>query len=252
MTRRPQEQPLAGNATSGVVRVGDTVRRPAGPWTDTVDAFLAHLHEVGFPGAPRPLGRDEQGRQVLEYVDGDVGDPDTGYPPRDLASIGRMLRDFHQASAEFTAPAGARWGTLIPPDRVELIGHHDPAPWNLVRRSRGWALIDWDAAGPGSRLWDLAYTAQTAVPLRPDRPVADGLPGLRALANGYGLDEADRLALVGLLPQRADAMVRMLRSAATEGLQPWTRIWAEDGHYWEAVARHLARHATAWTAALLG
>lgn len=51
------EQPLTGNVTRGLVRVGDTVRRPAGPWTDAVDALLRHLHDVGFPGAPRPLGR---------------------------------------------------------------------------------------------------------------------------------------------------------------------------------------------------
>lgn len=252
MNRQPREHPLAGNATSGVVRVGDTVRRPAGPWTDTVDAFLAHLHDVGFPGAPRPLGRDEQGRQVLEFLEGEVGEPGSGYPPGDLRAIGRMLRDFHRASAEFTPPAGARWGTLVPPDRVELIGHHDPAPWNLLRRGGGWALIDWDTTGPGSRLWDLAYTAQTAVPLRPDRPVADGLTGLRALADGYGLDEADRVELVRLLPERAEAMVRMLRSEARENRQPWARIWAEDGRYWQDVARHLTRHTRQWTAALLG
>lgn len=106
--------------------------------------------------------------------------------------------------------------------------------------------------GAGSRLWDLAYAAQTAVPLRPDRPVADGLPGLRALAEGYGLDEADRLQLVALLPRRVEAIVRMLRTAAAEGRQPWVRIRAEDGPYWEGVARHLARHTAQWTTALVG
>src|SRR5260221_6573384 len=60
------EIPLAGgNMSSGVVRVGDTVRRPAGPWTPAVHALLAHLHAVGFDGAPRPLGVDERGREVL-------------------------------------------------------------------------------------------------------------------------------------------------------------------------------------------
>ncbi|SCG56737.1 hypothetical protein GA0070613_2718 [Micromonospora inositola] len=51
------EETLTGNVTTGVVRVGDTVRRPVGPWTDTVDALLEHLHAVGFIAAPRPLGR---------------------------------------------------------------------------------------------------------------------------------------------------------------------------------------------------
>ena len=48
-----------------MVRVGDTVRRPAGPWTPAVDALLRHLEDVGFPGAPRALGRD---RHVLPGV----------------------------------------------------------------------------------------------------------------------------------------------------------------------------------------
>jgi hypothetical protein len=57
------ETPLGGgNMSSGVVRVGDTVRRPAGPWTPAVHALLAHLHAVGFHGAPAPLGIDQQGR----------------------------------------------------------------------------------------------------------------------------------------------------------------------------------------------
>lgn len=40
------EEALVGNVTAGVVRVGETVRRPAGPWTAGVDAFLRHLEGV--------------------------------------------------------------------------------------------------------------------------------------------------------------------------------------------------------------
>ncbi|MFG3420478.1 hypothetical protein ACIBTZ_06045 [Micromonospora sp. NPDC049460] len=102
------EEPLSGNATAGVVRVGDTVRRPAGPWSDAVDALLEHLHEVGFSGAPRPLGRDAQGRQVLEYVPGEVGAASGTYPVVDLFAIGRMLAELHEALAGFTPPAARR------------------------------------------------------------------------------------------------------------------------------------------------
>jgi hypothetical protein len=66
MTRN--EIPLeGGNASGGVVRTGDTVRRPAGPWTPAVHALLGHLRAAGFPGAPRPLGLDEHGREVLTF-----------------------------------------------------------------------------------------------------------------------------------------------------------------------------------------
>ena len=59
------EQVLEGGNTSVVVRVGDTVRRTAGHWTPAVHALLDHLESVGFDAAPRALGTDEQGREVL-------------------------------------------------------------------------------------------------------------------------------------------------------------------------------------------
>jgi len=94
-----EAESLRGNVTEGVVRIGSTVRRPLGPWTDAVDALLTHLFDVGFTAAPRPLGRDEQGRQVLEYVPGDLGDDSGTYSLAGLTSIGRMLADLHQALA---------------------------------------------------------------------------------------------------------------------------------------------------------
>jgi hypothetical protein len=75
MTRT--EIPLeGGNASGGVVRIGDTVRRPAGPWTPAVHALLGHLHAAGFPGAPQPLGLDEHGREVLTFIPGTIPWPD--------------------------------------------------------------------------------------------------------------------------------------------------------------------------------
>jgi hypothetical protein len=47
----------------GVVRVGETVRRPRGENWRFVRALLTHLRERGFEGAPTSLGSDEQGRR---------------------------------------------------------------------------------------------------------------------------------------------------------------------------------------------
>ena len=66
------EQPLAGVQSVGVVPVGDTVRRPPGPNAEFVRALLRLLEQRGFGGAPRLLGRDDQGRDVLTYVEGRV------------------------------------------------------------------------------------------------------------------------------------------------------------------------------------
>jgi Ser/Thr protein kinase RdoA (MazF antagonist) len=244
------EETLPGNATTGVVRIGDTVRRPAGPWTDSVDALLGHLWTVGFTGAPRPLGRDEQGRQVLEYVPGEVGPAGGTYSSAELFSIGRMLATLHDALAGFVPPPDAVWNRLIPPDREEMICHNDVAPWNLVRSDRGWVLIDWDAAAPGSRLWDIAYAAQSMAGLRTERPVAESAARLRAFVDGYGLEPAAGPALARMLGPRARAMYDLLREGAREQRQPWARIWTEDGPYWLATAEYLDAHRQAWIAAL--
>ncbi|MGW4484096.1 phosphotransferase enzyme family protein [Amycolatopsis sp. NPDC004368] len=248
MLGRVKEEPLAGNVTSGIVRVGDTVRRPAGPWTEAVDAVLAHLHSVGFDAAPRPLGRDERGRQVLEFVPGSTGAEKGLYVPAELRELGRMLRRLHDALAEFTPPPGAVWHRLIPPDREELVCHNDVAPWNLVRNDRGWALIDWDCTAPASRAWDMAYAAQTTAGLRAERHVAESAARLRAFTDGYGLDDRQRAELPAALGRRARAMHEFLRANAD--IQPWSRIWTEDGPYWRATAEYLEAHEGAWRTAL--
>jgi hypothetical protein len=66
------ERVLQGGDVNLVVRVGDTVRRPTGPWSPAVHALLRHVESVGFDGAPRFLDVDERGREVLSYVDGDA------------------------------------------------------------------------------------------------------------------------------------------------------------------------------------
>jgi hypothetical protein len=211
-----EEIPLeGGNVTAGLVRVGDTVRRPAGAWTPAVHALLTHLHEVGFDGAPRSFGLDERGRHVVEWVEGAVTHPDEPGPTLD--EVGRLVRRFHDAAAGFVAPVDAVWGTVIPPEGDDLVVHHDLASWNLVHGAGRVVLIDWDAAGPGTRLWDLAWAAISFTDL-------DGAR-LRALADGYGLEEGERRALAALLPRRAQGMVDLLRT----GGEPWSRL-AATGH----------------------
>jgi Ser/Thr protein kinase RdoA (MazF antagonist) len=161
-----------------------------------------------------------------------------------------MLADLHDAIAAFAPAASAVWNRIIPPDREELICHNDVAPWNLVRAARGWVLIDWDAAGPGSRLWELAYAAQSMAGLRADRPPREAAERLRVFVDAYRLDEGSRPALAGMLGRRAAAMYDLLRNGAQHQRQPWARIWPQDGPYWAATADYLDQHRDLWAAAL--
>jgi hypothetical protein len=251
-----EEIPLTGgNASTGVVRIGDTVRRPAGPWTPSVHALLTHLRSVGFPGAPRPLGIDERGREVLEFVPGAVPWPVAGSPlepDRAMVSVGRVIRDFHDAVADFVPPTGSKWQVLIPADGAETIAHHDLAPWNLVVSERRWAFIDWDTAAPGTRLWDLAYAAQGFAGLSATSATTVAAGRLKLLVDAYGLDEPQRNALLSLLGPRARSMHDFLAAQAAAGTQPWTRLWLQGhGTAWRLAADHIERHTEDWARALL-
>jgi hypothetical protein len=67
-----REYPLPGGAVSGAVRIGDTVHRRPGPRAGFVHELLGFFHRAGWPGAPRFLGFDPRGREVLSFVAGHV------------------------------------------------------------------------------------------------------------------------------------------------------------------------------------
>ena len=253
------EIPLGGgNVSGGEVRIGDTVRRPAGPWTPAVHALLGHLHAAGFHGAPRPLGLDEHGREVLTFIPGTIPWPDNFQlldPDDRLRRVARLIRDFHDAVTSFCPPPDARWQALIPAEGTGIIAHHDLAPWNLVTSPRHWAFIDWDTAAPGSRLWDLAYALHGFVPLSANPRFQRNNPAhrMRLFAGAYGLDHAQRHELLPMLARRTKAMHDFLAGQAAAGTQPWARLWREGhGGAWLADTRFIARHEHRWHQALLG
>lgn len=230
-----------GNAGEGVVRVGGTVRRPAHPWSSSIDALLTHFERSGIDGVPRALGYDDDGRQVLSYVEGHVDPAPLDLNAARLIEVGRLIRRLHDATEDFQAPDGAEWNVLIAPDREELICHHDLAPWNLVRTEDNLTFIDWDGAGPGSRLWDLAYAAHGFVPLSPRSGLGDAEAAhrLRALVDGYGLDGVERQDLVALIVPRIRSMFEFLRESGEKGVQPWAGLWIEGhGRAWLEDARY--------------
>src|SRR5439155_18633455 len=116
------EETLAGGNTVGAVRIGDVVHKQASPWTPTVHALLRHLEDARFDGAPRALGFDDQGREMLTYLPGEtVGDrtpwPEWAFAAAMLVQVGQWLRRVHDATASFVPPEDERWfigGTMRP------------------------------------------------------------------------------------------------------------------------------------------
>jgi hypothetical protein len=173
-----QEEELAGGHVTRVVRIGDTVRRSAGPWTPAVHRLLAHVRAKGVLWVPEPFGLDEAGREVLSYIPGQVPHdmPDWIRSEQVLTDVARALRQWHDATADFPAMDGP-WG-LPPSSPREVICHNDFAPYNCVFNDGKFVgAFDFDMCSPGSRLWDLAYTAYRFVPLLPGPDHDGSLPG---------------------------------------------------------------------------
>jgi Phosphotransferase enzyme family len=243
-----REVPLAGGmANEGqVVRVGDTVRRPQRSWSPATHALLRHLEAVGFEGAPRFLGIDEHGREVLSYVPGAAvlpPYPEWGLTDEALVSVAELLRAFHEAVAGFDATPYA-WPSPLPVAFVQgTVSHNDVNLDNVVfRDGRAVALIDFDLSGPGSRAWDVACAARLWAPLRSDVDIMDsrrgrGLERLRLFVDGYGLDESDRVRVAEGVRQNYRWFRDLIRRNAASGHVAFASYWASMSA--ERVARTL-------------
>ena len=231
---------LVGGTTNRgrVVRVGDTVRRPWRATSPATIALLDHLHAVGFPGAPRFLDVDDQGREVLTYVPGTAITPPfsrSALTDAALTSVAALLREYHAAVASFD-PSPHTWPASPPaPFGGGLVSHNDVNLDNVVfRDGRAVALIDFDLASPGSRVWDVANAVRLWAPLRPDADIADSRRGrslarLRLFADAYGLAGAEREDLVTAVAMNHDWSYDVVGAAIARGHAAFTEYWNGGG-----------------------
>lgn len=249
-----EERPLVGGMDPrwAPVRVGDTVRRVVGSDRMAVTGLLQHLEAVGFDGAPRHLGWDEQGRQILSWIPGDVPlppYPDWAMTEQALGDLGALIRRFHDATATFVAPEGADWandwadptadggvaGEPAAPN-ARVICHNDLFPENVVLRAgRVVALIDFAMAAPGRPLWDLAIAAELwcplGVPTRRDQhsPGLDGIARFGILARAYGLAPERAAELVDVIREERAHSHANIRAEIAAGNPSWIGNWTAAG-----------------------
>ncbi|MGI8887990.1 MAG: NUDIX domain-containing protein [Nocardioidaceae bacterium] len=226
---------LPGGNVGGASRIGTTVRRPAGPWSPAVHALLDHLASRGLRAVPRVLGLDELGREVLTFIPGEVLDVDFQLASADaLSDVSRWLSEYHHAVADFAHPGpwrGSAWHQAT----SSTVCHNDVGCYNVVLSSsatgqRVAGVIDWDVAGPGAPLDDLAAAAWTWLPLYraiDDHVVAERLQIMTA-AYGQGVTAEQLLAAV---PERVQATVHGIRAgqaAGDEGMLNLRRVGEPD------------------------
>ncbi|WP_315095139.1 phosphotransferase [uncultured Cellulomonas sp.] len=182
------EIPLPGGNVGGAVRVGDTVRRPTGPWTPAVHELLRFLDDAGLGRIPRVLGIDDRDREILTFLPGrvlDIGRETLS--DAQVRSAMAWLREYHATVAGFPRDS-RRWRFLeraLAPG--EIVCHHDTAMYNMAFDGEELAgVFDWDVAGPGIPLDDVAIFAWNGAVLFPDADADEVAHGLRTTADGYG------------------------------------------------------------------
>ncbi len=236
------EQPLSGGlANAGrVVRSGRYVLRPSGPHTPSVHALLRSVRDAGFDGAPEPVGVDDDGRERLVYIDGDV--PISPYPAwsqsnRALISIVELVCRFHRAVAGFDAD-GHRWNeVLADPVGGTTICHNDVELSNVVfRNGEAVALLDLEFAAPGRPIYDLAQLARLCVPIEHEVDQermgwrrADRAARLRLVADTAGLDAGGRADLVAAIDDAMDQVEAAARRRFGLGTEQATQLLAATG-----------------------
>lgn len=263
MTQPEQEEQLTGGNVSDVSRIGDTVRREQKPDSERIHRLLHHLEKKGFSGSPRFLGIDAQSREIVSYIKGEAGNyPLEPYMRSDtvLEETARLLRAYHEAVADF--PISPDWPPLDgTPEPLELICHNDFAVYNVIfQNERPIGIIDFDVAAPGPRIWDIAYTMYTFVPLSRHQMTETGEPVLydritdqerirrriELFLTAYGKPDV-KAALYETVLLRIQALIATIQRKATEGDEAFQRM-IEEGHvtHYERELDFLTREGADW------
>lgn len=247
-----------------VVRSGNYVLRPANPCSASIHAFLRRVRAAGFEGVPRPVGFDDEGRERLEFIEGDVAlppYPDWARTDTVLASAAELMARFHAAATLDPAPEVSRWNDEIAdPQGGPVVCHNDVCLENVVFRDGiAVGLLDFDYCAPGRPVFDLAQFARMCVPIdddasaallgwhRPDRPGR-----LRLVSDSYGLDRWGRVQMLELLDDAVAHGGEFVKRHADAGDPGFVLMWEWMGgqERWNRRKRWWAAQRPAFVAAL--
>ena len=262
MSNFENEERLIGGNVSNVYRLGETIRRELKEESNKIHKLLKHLENKGFSYAPKFLGTDEKGREILSFIEGEAGN----YPLKEymwsndvLKELAEMLRLYHDSVIDFSIEES--WQSIDnTPQPFEVICHNDFAIYNIIfNHKRPVGIIDFDVAGPGPRLWDIAYTIYTCVPLSRvchsesgeafyynSLQHADRInQRVKLFFDSYGMDiEEDFLEMVLL---RLDGLCKTIKRKAKEGDIAFQKM-LDEGHleHYQKDIKFIREHGKEW------
>ena len=222
-----------------ILHIDQTVHRPTHWWTPAVHELLKYLEACEFPYSPRVLGFDEEGREVLSFIEGESGADGWAKITTDdgLMKFAQLLRAYHEAVRDFVPTPSSQWAYSVEPLKPgEILCHGDFGPWNIVwRGDEPVGILDWDMVLPAPPRFDVLYALEYAAPFRDDETalswhhfpsVPDRKHRIEVFANAYGLEHrGDLVRDVASVQRRVGTFVARL---AERGLQPQAD-WVADG-----------------------
>jgi hypothetical protein len=159
---------LTGGNMNKLVLSNNTVYKDINPATNNIHKLLGYVRSKGIDWVPESYGIIND-KHALSFLPGNVihDNPDWIWNKSILIQSAQKLRQWHDATIGFQ-PLDSNW-LLSNDEEQEVICHNDFAPYNWVfnKENELIGLIDFDTCNPGSRLWDIAYTAYRIVPLMP-------------------------------------------------------------------------------------
>ncbi|QWC21111.1 phosphotransferase [Bacillus haikouensis] len=257
-----QEEKLSGGNVSSVYRLKDTVRRELKPQSAKIHTLFEHLEKKGYSHAPVFLGIDDKGREILSFIEGEAGN----YPLKEymwsdeaLEGIADMLRLYHDAVSDF--PFDDKWQPIDnTPQPYEVLCHNDFAIYNIIfNHKKPVGIIDFDVAGPGPRMYDIAYTLYTCVPLsrhyhsetgeevlyNSEKDAGQIKRRVRLFFEAYGMDfEEDFVEMVLL---RLEGICKTIKRKAEEGDAAFQKM-LDEGHvdHYEKDLAFVREHGGEW------
>ncbi|MDR7071606.1 phosphotransferase [Fictibacillus barbaricus] len=262
MSQYSKEEILTGGNVSQVSRLGNTVRRELKPESEKIHKLLNHLQHKGYPYAPKFIGIDEKGREILTYFEGEAGNyPLKGYMWSDdsLIKIAKMLRLYHDAVSDFGF--SEEWQPLDnTPEPYEIICHNDFAIYNIIfDDEKPVGIIDFDVAAPGPRVWDIAYSLYTCVPLsrfclsetgekvayQSSEHASRMKERVKLFFESYGEKAAPNV--LEIVVQRLEGLCQTITRKAKEGDQAFQKM-IEEGHvqHYQEDIKFIHEHKDEW------
>lgn len=209
-----------GRSTKGVVKVGDTVRRPHKRESDYANQVLVFLEEMKFLPAPCYLGQDKQKRHVYTYIDGYVPDEIGFTTNKQLIQFVKIVRQFHDLSV------------LFPKNTKEVLCHNDLSPCNTVfQNDIPIGIIDWDSVSEGERWEDLTYIFWLWINIGSHNRVTKTiLEQINGALKAYGADDNTRMDFSDKLLWRMNKVINDMPPENYQYMR--TCEWVEFSKLW--------------------